>query len=167
VTQGIPVLKYPGPQPVLLNRILKSKTQWGIKMYQKHEELEQGAHLAECEDEWDMILQKTHGVTDTDAAGREGWAKTFIEVDRGLERQVMARGKKYAALGKRLWEIVLAEREMKEKERKEAKRQRRMARKSAAGEAVTMSMTGAEEDSTKPTPSSKDVLDDGNRTAAS
>lgn len=140
VTQGVPLLKYPGPQPVLLNRVLKSKTLWGVKMFQKHEKLVEGAHLAECEDEWDMILQRQHGIRDADASeedssvglgplrragGAGSWAKTFVDVDKDLEQQVMARGRKYATLGKRLWEVVLAEREMKEKERKEAKRLRR------------------------------------------
>jgi hypothetical protein len=170
VTQGIPLLKYPGPQPVLLNRVLKSKTEWGIKMWQKHKHMEEGAHLAECEDEWDEILRREHGIVDEEeAAGGGGgggeasdghghhapsdyfvpfgqqqslssssvkqsntsdtWAGTFRAADKELEGQVLARGRKHADLGRKLWQVVLAERELKEKERKEARYLRRMARR--------------------------------------
>lgn len=147
VTQGIPVLKYPGPQPVLLNRVLKHKTIWGIKTFQKHKELENAAHLADCEDEWDSILLRDHGIRYTKDHPLEGtggpdrpptrdqggtWAGTFRQADHELELKVQERGRKHAELGRKLWQIVLDERELKEKERKEAKHERRMARKRAA-----------------------------------
>ncbi|KAL2410607.1 hypothetical protein ABEF95_002752 [Exophiala dermatitidis] len=147
VTHGIPVLKYPGPQPVLLNRVLKHKTMWGIKMWQRHKELENAAHLADTEDDWDAILYRQHGVKypsdkllkgtiglDRLPAATNGgtWGGTFREADQELEQKVQDRGRKHDELGRRLWQIVMDERELKEKERREAKHNRRMARKRAA-----------------------------------
>ncbi|KIW99676.1 uncharacterized protein Z518_11089 [Rhinocladiella mackenziei CBS 650.93] len=147
VTQGIPVLKYPGPQPVLLNRVIKSKITWGVKMFQKHLALEQAAHLAECEDEWDMILREEHGVLEPGAheedndgsseslgtgEGETTWAATIRAADMGIAKKVMARNRQNAEMGAKLWQVVLRERELKEQERREAKRQRRNERRIAA-----------------------------------
>jgi len=142
VTQGIPVLKYPGPQPVLLNRVIKNKVKWGIKKFNQHHALEDLALLAACEDEWDDILQQQHGLS---KAGELGWAQTVREVDSQLEHKLAATMKKNTELGKRLWDVVLAERELKEKERREARHERRMARKRAAEgmEDVSLSETKA------------------------
>lgn len=140
VTQGVPVLKYPGPQPVLLNRVIKNKVKRGIKMYKQHEQLEDGAHLAECEDDWDHIIRAHHGIDERQSSGRNRhapeatWRQTFVDADADLEHKFVDRQRKHADLGRRLWQIVLAERELKEKERREAKHERRMARKKAAAE---------------------------------
>ncbi|KAK5194273.1 hypothetical protein LTR96_010464 [Exophiala xenobiotica] len=139
VTQGIPVLKYPGPQPVLLNRVIIKKVKWGIKRFDQHRALEDLALLAECEDEWDDILRQKHGVRE----GREelGWKQTVREVDSELEQKLAATMRKNTELSKRLWDVVLAERELKEKERREAKHERRMARKRAAGAMEDVSLS--------------------------
>ncbi|EXJ82139.1 hypothetical protein A1O1_08208 [Capronia coronata CBS 617.96] len=146
VTQDVPILKYPGPQPVLLNRVIKQKALWGVKTFQQHKELENAAHLADCEDDWDAILYRDHRIippgdkllkgtvgVDRALAGSQGgtWAGTFRQADQELELKAHERGRKHAELGRKLWQIVLDERELKEKERREAKHQRRMARKSA------------------------------------
>ncbi|EXJ77359.1 hypothetical protein A1O3_09585 [Capronia epimyces CBS 606.96] len=167
VTQGIPVLKYPGPQPVLLNRVIKQRTKWGVKMFQQHKTMENGAHLAHHEDDWDAILYRHHkisypedrtpsgGTTGVDrpstAAPGGTWASTFRQVDQELEQKVQERGRKNAELGRRLWQIVLDERELKEKERKEAKHQRRMARKSAAAGLPTINPDGPGNDESSTT----------------
>ncbi|KIV78641.1 hypothetical protein PV11_06274 [Exophiala sideris] len=139
VTQGIPVLKYSGPQPVLLNRVIKNKVKVGLRRFKQHEGLEIGADLAECEDDWDHIIRKHHGIDDAKAPGRSTsdqatWRQTFVDADHELTDKYVDQQRKHADLGKRLWQIVLAERELKEKERREAKHERRMARKQAATE---------------------------------
>lgn len=141
LTQGIPVLKYPGPQPVLLNRVLKTKVKWSIKKMQQHSSLEEQIQLAESEDQWEDILARDHGETvcrdrdsDRTQAPSETYAATTRQADFELWRAFIARGKKHTQLGQKLWKVVLAERELKEKERREAKHARRMARKKATGE---------------------------------
>jgi len=65
------------------------------------------------------------------------WTTAIRAVDRQIELSVWERGKKYAMLGNRYFEeVIVPERELKEKERKEAKHARRMARKAAAAEVV-------------------------------
>ncbi|KAI1616048.1 hypothetical protein EDD36DRAFT_414959 [Exophiala viscosa] len=139
ITQGIPILKYSGPQPVLLNRVIKNKVKVGLKRFKQHEEMEEAAHLAECEDDWDHILSKRHGIGDAKALGRNKnheatWRQTFVDADNELTDKYIDQQRKHAHLGKRLWQIVLAERDLKEKERREAKHERRMARKKAAAD---------------------------------
>ncbi|KAL6251004.1 hypothetical protein RBB50_001212 [Rhinocladiella similis] len=126
VTQGIPVLKYPGPQPVLINRIVKKKMKWGIKKFNQHKLLEDQRNLAECEDEWDDIMQARHGV---EKGVEENWVQSIRDADAHLEKRLAEQMRKNTELSGKFFEIVLAERELKEKERKEAMHQRRMAKK--------------------------------------
>ena len=65
---------------------------------------------------------------------RISWATHLREEGRAVQVAVMERGKKYAELGDRYFhEVIVKERELKERERKEGKHARRMARKQAAG----------------------------------
>lgn len=130
LTHGIPLLKYPGPTPVLMNRVLKNKILWGTRKFQQHGEMQEILELAEREDEWDVILEREHGIGDhndddgpskprresSTSRERDSWAGTIRRVDRQLERDVHARGHKYAEMGRKLWQVVLAERAQKEKE---------------------------------------------------
>ena len=168
VAQGIPLLKYPGPTPVLVNRVLKEKIQWGIRKWEQHKDLEKRIQIAEWEDEWDGILAKQEAVVEDDGeldlGSREeqqrhrpklirfydpqatrsdnastqqtirriSWTTHLNEVDLAIQHAVFERGKKYATLGTRYWhEVVVPERELKEKERRAKKHARRMARKQA------------------------------------
>ena len=124
--------------------------------------------LGAWEDEWDDILREKFGVPDSmSEMGRDGgvnlvgsgqfrpspssadtssWAGTFRLVDKELEQKVQAAGRRYAELGRKLYRIVVAERELKEKERREAKHERRMARKRAAAAAEESKREAGEED---------------------
>merc|ERR1712230_203398 len=139
------VFEHPAPLPVLLNRVIKNKVKWGIKKFNQHHALEDLALLAACEDEWDDILRRQHGLS---KAEELGWAQTVREVDSQLEQKLAATMRKNTELGKRLWDVVVAERELKEKERREARHERRMARKRAAEgmEDVSLSETKAIQD---------------------
>lgn len=181
IAQGIPLLKYPGPTPVLVNRVLKEKILWGVRKWEQHKEMQVGIQIGEWEDEWDDILAREGGIMDDDGSEAEppkeirrdksqvnirfydpestssssstfssslssdrhtqprqvSWTTAVRAVDRQIELSVWERGKKYAMLGNRYFEeVIVPERELKEKERKEAKHARRMARKAAAAEVV-------------------------------
>jgi hypothetical protein len=164
LAQGIPLLKYPGPTPVLLNRILKEKINWNLLKWEQHKDLEYKIEIGEAEDQWDLLLAGHEGIVSderdsteekpsTDGnesglrirfvssdsatrgvqsspAGNVSWTKDMREVDQGVYAAVLKRGKDYAELGAKYWkEVILPERELKEKERREAKHARRMARK--------------------------------------
>ncbi|KIW13121.1 hypothetical protein PV08_08308 [Exophiala spinifera] len=145
VTQGIPVLKYPGPQPVLINRVVKNKIKWGIKTFNQHKQLEDQRHLAECEDEWDDIVQTRHGVKKGVEEAEEGkWVQSIRDADAHLEKRLAEQMRRNTELSGKFHEIVVAERELKEKERREAKHQRRMARKRALDEDAEMKTTQEE-----------------------
>ncbi|OAL34239.1 hypothetical protein AYO20_06494 [Fonsecaea nubica] len=185
LTQGIPLLKYPGPTPVLMNRVLKNKLQWGVRKWAQHLDLAARIQVAEWEDEWDGILAREKGITesqetgtayaqpekqgaetqqdhneasssvsiqvvglnrynvrekrdqkrqpasDSPAAPKASWTLALRQVDRQLEQAVQARGRQYAELGDKYWQVVVKERELREKERRERKHARRMARKKA------------------------------------
>ncbi|OAP54249.1 hypothetical protein AYL99_11350 [Fonsecaea erecta] len=185
LAQGVPLLKYPGPTPVLLNRILKTKIQWGVRKWAQHLDIAARIQIGEWEDDWDSILGREQGIVETqeDAiANRQlgqqaeqveedhtqtspefkirfvggnrpdigdgknnnqstarsspavpgvSWTLALRQVDRQLEQAVHARGRQYAELGDKYWQVIVKERELKEKERKERKHARRMARKQA------------------------------------
>ncbi|KIW82623.1 hypothetical protein Z517_05650 [Fonsecaea pedrosoi CBS 271.37] len=185
LTQGIPLLKYPGPTPVLMNRVLKNKLQWGVRKWAQHLDLAATIQVAEWEDEWDGILAREQGIaespeivttnaqpekqgeetqmdhnqpsssvsiqfvglnrynvrekrdqnrqlpSDSPAAPKVSWTLALRQVDRQLEQAVQARGRQYAELGDKYWQVVVKERELREKERRERKHARRMARKKA------------------------------------
>jgi hypothetical protein len=62
LAQGIPLLKYPGPTPVLLNRILKEKINWNLLKWQQHKDLEYKIEIGEAEDQWDRLLARHEGI---------------------------------------------------------------------------------------------------------
>ncbi|KIW91105.1 uncharacterized protein Z519_07999 [Cladophialophora bantiana CBS 173.52] len=185
LAQGVPLLKYPGPTPVLMNRVLKNKILWGVRKWAQHQDISEKIQLGEWEDEWDVILAREQGITESDDAAngngqvgqwgeqaekggektssvinmrfvnpkrysigneknnnqppsrslppatRVSWTLALRQVDRQLEQAVHTRGRQYAELGDKYWQVVLKERELKERERREKKHARRMARKQA------------------------------------
>ena len=117
LAQGIPILKYSGPTPVLLNRVLKEKIQWNVRKWDQHKALENTIALAEREDEWDDILAKQAGVIEepesqknlsrrmpgtiiwfAESGPGSSWTKDLREVDLSIKRAVMERGSRYAKL---------------------------------------------------------------------
>lgn len=144
ITSGIPVLKYPGPQPVLMNRIIKQKWRWNIKSLEILASLEQGRNMAEHEDVWDELIQQhwgndSGGSTQTQASHVEddlmtgSWQDAYHLTTREIEAARHERDRKNTAMGERLYKVLVDERELKEKERRAAKHERRMAKKRALG----------------------------------
>jgi hypothetical protein len=66
LAQGIPLLKYPGPTPVLVNRVLKEKIRWGIRKWEQHKDMQRRIQIAEWEDEWDNILARVGNIVEDD-----------------------------------------------------------------------------------------------------
>lgn len=149
ISCGLPILKYPGPQSILMNRVIKQKWRRDIKQLDKLESLEAGLHLAETEDSWDALM-KEHGIDENPqppkrtqrefdqpspaaSAARVSWQETFSMATREVRMTSKARQSQNRAMGEKLFKVLKEERELREKERRAAKHERRMARKRAQG----------------------------------
>ncbi|EXJ59106.1 hypothetical protein A1O7_06537 [Cladophialophora yegresii CBS 114405] len=85
LAQGVPLLKYPGPTPVLVNRILKEKIRWGVRKWEQHKDVRRRIQIAEWEDEWDDILAEEGNFVDDDDGGAGAGADGLLmEGDEGL-----------------------------------------------------------------------------------
>ena len=163
LANGIPLLKYPGPQPALMNRVLRQKLLWQIKNFEKLRALEQGVPLAQCEDDWDQIVQEHFGIDEDEEAEAEltpppppltdgqrqqrnqasrstdrskspnSWTRMWIKAARDVEKAYAARQKQQFEMGRKLYQVLKDERDLRETERRAAKHERRMARKRAQG----------------------------------
>lgn len=170
VSNGIPLLRYPGPQPALLNRIIKQKWKWDYKNLERVRALEEVCDLAKTEDIWDHILKKQFGIVApgdepqpatqhasnpttyrpiNDKSGGNGrdesnqvfptWLGTVKDTIVYLNKAFRRQQRQRFDMGKRLFKVYEAERDMKEEERRAAKHERRMARKKALGLGVDLS----------------------------
>lgn len=151
ISCGIPVLKYPGPQPVLMNRVIKQKWRRTVRALEKLEELEEGRQLAETEDAWDELIEEikvnesapwgarravsTDSHTDDleDGTTHVTWHEAFDMATHYVQDSRKALERKNKVMGEKLFNVLVKEREMKEEERRAAKHERRMARKRALG----------------------------------
>lgn len=149
ISSGLPILKYPGPQSILMNRVIKQKWRRNVKQLEKLESLEEGRHLAETEDGWDELM-KEHGIDENppqpkitrrgsnqrdlaDAAAHVTWEEAFSMASREVMMVSRAHESQNRAMGQKLYKVLKAERELREKERRAAKHERRMERKRAQG----------------------------------
>ncbi|ETI21930.1 hypothetical protein G647_06000 [Cladophialophora carrionii CBS 160.54] len=64
LAQGVPLLKYPGPTPVLVNRVLKEKIRWGVRKWEQHKDIRRRIQIAEWEDQWDSIVARVGNIVD-------------------------------------------------------------------------------------------------------
>jgi hypothetical protein len=148
---GIPFLRYGKPQSIGFGRYLRQQRASDAKKWEQKNAIEVTKVLAESEEEWDRILEDHHGVCDgvvqSGHAGAEmvsqrgftqtrrstidsSWSQPLWESDQMLYEQLKARTIKRAAMGKKLWQIVLEERELARQE----KIQRRIDRKTQAAQ---------------------------------
>ena len=149
ISSGLPILKYPGPQSVLMNRVIKQKWRRDLKQLEMLESLEAGRHLAETEDGWDELMKK-HGIYENPhpskiaqggfvqrvlAAGAADvtWEDAFLRATREVQNASKAHDIQNRAMGQKLYKVLREERELREKERRAAKHERRMERKRAQG----------------------------------
>jgi hypothetical protein len=145
VAHGIPLLKYPGPVPVLVSRVINQKYRWSRRQWDRHGELQNTMQLANWEDEWDQTLARNSSIPldyldegDGKGSKKKRWTEQVQKALKQISNAVGTRGRQYAKLGDRYFhEVIVKERELKEAERKEAKRLRRIARKQARDEATS------------------------------
>lgn len=69
---GIPMLKYPGPTCVLVNRVIKEKILWGIRKWDQHQDMEERIAIGELEDAWDKTLAEFAGISEDDGDAGQG-----------------------------------------------------------------------------------------------
>ncbi|KAK5044892.1 hypothetical protein LTR84_010264 [Exophiala bonariae] len=144
ITSGIPVLKYPGPQPVLINRIIKQKWRRNYKSVEMLESLEEARNMAEHEDVWDDLVERHVSDENRGSPASQGshvadermtgtWQDAYHLSIRKVAATRYGNERTNAAMGEKLYKVLVDERELKEKERRAAKHERRMARKRALG----------------------------------
>ena len=149
-THGVPFLRYSKPQPASLSRIIRQRGQRHQKWWTQKEELEADRKIAEWEDDWDEIVEaqaadeRTLKLYNTPSwqwpygSGKvERSEETWSHEPHMAETEVMQRirdeDRYYADLGKKMWEVVVKERELAVQEKREAKIQKRTDRKAALG----------------------------------
>jgi hypothetical protein len=151
--QGIPFLRYSKPQPISLSRVIRQKQNWDQKKWTQQGNLKGDIVIAQWEDEWDKIVAgqeaeeqgrgkgKVGSPRDSDGGkevgGREAsWKYEVVVAEGELYRQIKEGDWKNAEMGRKMWEIVVKERELAAQEKREAKIQRRIERKAAAASAA-------------------------------
>lgn len=149
VTQGVPFLRYPGPQPQSLSRVIRQQHRWWEKKWEQKLDLEADITLAQWEDRWDQIVgrQIRHSSMDPDTAEtlraneeREfdgSWASALREVHTGISQQIRERDIQRAEMGRQMWQVIVRERELAKQEKREAKQKRRQTRQAGLGTAPT------------------------------
>jgi hypothetical protein len=153
--QGIPFLRYSKPQPISLSRIIRQKQNRDQKKWTQLEGLKGDIVIAQWEDEWDEIVARQmaekHGrgkgklrsPRDSDGGEEAGgceasWKHEMVVAEGELYRQIKESDRKNAEMGRKMWEIVVKERELAAQEKREAKIQRRIERKAAAAAAAAV-----------------------------
>jgi hypothetical protein len=152
--QGIPFLRYSKPQPISLSRVIRQKQDRDQKKWTQQESLKGDIVIAQREDEWDEIVagqeaeEQARGKggvkSPLDTNGREevggpeaSWKHEMVVAEGELYQQIKRSDWKNAEMGRKMWEIVVKERELAAQEKREAKIQRRIERKAAAAAATT------------------------------
>ena len=127
-TQGIPFLRYSKPQPIVLSRMIRQKSNWQIKKWGQRGTVEEAVSWGRHEDDWDTFVEemRREGKGDGGDGSTEdgpGWCDAMQEADVELETKIREDDTKNILLGRRMWDIVVQERELAAKEKAEAKAQ--------------------------------------------
>lgn len=117
VSQGVPFLRIKKPQPPSLSRALRSKAANRWKRIVRHERLSEELTAAEAEDKWDHLVG--------DADDSTTYATTIQQNLRDTSKWIRIADEKNAELARKMWAVVLKERELAVKEKQERKRVRR------------------------------------------
>jgi len=86
--------------------------------------------FAEEEDVWDESLRKDYGVVDKDNRGKivsgrqDSWTSSLREARKELIGKIHERDAQHTAMGNKMWDIVVKERELAKKEKLEARQAR-------------------------------------------
>ncbi|KAK2755930.1 E2 ubiquitin-conjugating protein mms2 [Arachnomyces sp. PD_36] len=124
--RGVPFLRIKKPQPRSLSRAINSKLDRRFKRVQTRERLEGELDMARLEDKWDEMVGET--VTDS-------WSVPILESIREVDQKIKIGDEKNGQLARKMWGVVLKERELAEKEKQERlelKKQRASAKREAS-----------------------------------
>ncbi|KAL1998584.1 hypothetical protein VTN02DRAFT_5929 [Thermoascus thermophilus] len=121
--RGVPFLRIKKPQPKVLSGVIRSKLDKRWKRIVRRERLEQELILAEDEDHWDRLVGEEE---------RYSWTSEIKAALDEVSWQIRETDRKNAQLAEAMWNVVLKERELAEKE--EAERQRIKDRTETAAE---------------------------------
>ena len=151
--QGIPFLRYSKPQPVSLSRVLRQKQSWTLQKWEQKKELEYDLVIANWEDQWDDIIERQiseetsqeeeseestlfepqdFDSREEDWGDRMSWNYAVRMAEEEITQKIMAKDQLNAAMGAKMWEIVLKERELAAQEKIATRDQRRIERKAAS-----------------------------------
>lgn len=121
----IPFLRIKKPQPRSLSRVINRKLERRWNRILLRQRLQEELDMARAEDSWDEIVGET--VT-------ESWRDPLLESLKEVKNKIYMSDVENARVAKEMWEVVLKERELAEKEKRERialKRQRLSARREA------------------------------------
>jgi hypothetical protein len=156
--QGVPFLRYSKPQPISLSRVIRQKQERDQKKWSQQEGLKTDIVIAQWEDEWDDVVEAQMAEEHCQAQGQlkpreeskgpaefygreESWRHEVVVAESELYRKIKESDWNNAELGRKMWEIVVKERELAAQEKREAKIQRRIERKAAAAAAAAAAAT--------------------------
>ena len=131
-----------------MSRVIRQKQDREQKKWTQQESLKRDIVIAQWEDEWDEIVAEQKAAEQArgrgkvrsprDSDGREeaggveaSWKHEIVVAEGELYQQIKLSDWKNAELGRKMWEIVVKERELAAQEKREAKIQRRIERKVA------------------------------------
>ena len=147
--QGVPFLRYSKPQPISLSRVIRQKQERDQKRFNRQEAFKADIITAQWEDQWDELVEaqmakeqsqvehkrrstkEFHRFAEEDSR-EASWGHEVVIAERELYQQIRQSDEKNVELGRKMWEIVVKERELAAQEKREAKIQRRIQRKAAA-----------------------------------
>jgi hypothetical protein len=126
--RGVPFLRIKKPQPQILSQIIRQKHAYKDKLIERRDRLLLEYYYAKDEEDWDRIL---NGESITNATQ---WAKEPLWLEGSWPESVWASfqqsnhdnymyERKNLNLARELWQVVLDERELAEKEKAERKDQ--------------------------------------------
>jgi len=151
--KGVPFLRYSKPQPVSLGRVIRQRGRRHKGLWTKKEELEADRRIAEWEDDWDDIVEaqmvdertpkqyKTTSWQWSYGSGKvenseDTWSYEVQMAEEEVMQKIRTEDRYYAEMGKKMWDIVVKERELAAQEESQDKIQRRIERKAAAAMAA-------------------------------
>ncbi|KAK2782242.1 hypothetical protein FQN53_000161 [Emmonsiellopsis sp. PD_33] len=113
---GIPFLRIKKPQPPSLSRVILSKQLWRQQRFDRRDRLEDEVYHAQTEDAWDRITGQQDGVTwESPVADAVAWNIKSIDIEN----------EKNFEHARKLWDIVLKERELARQEKEESHKLRK------------------------------------------
>lgn len=120
--RGIPFLRIKKPQPQNLSRVIKQKLDRRWKWIQRRDNLEMELLYAKDEDEWDTLVDNVQNGRQDDE--NLSWTDCVQQSLDETVGQIFDFDKKTSDIAEAMWNVVLEERKLAEKEEAERKNRR-------------------------------------------